>query len=110
MRTEGQGEEEVLRSEVGVFTSCFVPLSLSSLKGKVVWQNPTPSSPRYCRPIRIAYEKETAEGTKTEFDRLSGKFEEFKYIDVSFNEKKFHVRFLASYTPIFFKLYLRTKK
>ncbi|KAE8738514.1 hypothetical protein FOCC_FOCC016005 [Frankliniella occidentalis] len=29
--------------------------------GVVLWDNPTPSSPRYCRPLKIFFEKETDE-------------------------------------------------
>lgn len=41
-----------------VFITCLVPLKLSSTSN-VFWKNPCPSSPRYCRPIKITFEKET---------------------------------------------------
>lgn len=41
-----------------VFITCLVPLNLSSTLN-VFWKNPCPSSPRYCRPIKITFEKET---------------------------------------------------
>ena len=37
----------------------------------IVWQNPRPGSTRFCRPLRIAFEKETAEKTKSEKERVS---------------------------------------
>ena len=32
----------------------------------IIWQNPRPSSTRYCRPVRFQFKKETAEVTKEE--------------------------------------------
>lgn len=52
-------------SDANIFLSSFVPL-LITCGDKVMWQNPTPSSPRFCRPIRFRYVKETTDVTKEE--------------------------------------------
>lgn len=57
-------------SDANLFVSSLVPLRLVCGK-KVVWQNPRPSSPRFCRPIRMRYIKETKDVTN----------EEIKYIE-----------------------------
>ena len=44
-----------------IFTS-LVPLDLCINK-KLIWRNPAPSSNRYCRPVELAYKKETAESS-----------------------------------------------
>lgn len=52
-----------------MFLSSLVPLRLACEKDGqniVTWQNPRPSSPRYCRPIKLQYKKETLELTKQE--------------------------------------------
>lgn len=52
-----------------IFQSSLVPVRLDSNIGhqkKILWQNPTPSSPRFCRPIRIRFLHETADITKNE--------------------------------------------
>lgn len=57
-----------------IFQSPLVPLRLQSRLGekiKVLWQNPTPSSTRFCRPIRIRFLHETVDITK----------EEIKYVE-----------------------------
>ena len=41
----------------------LVPLRLVSEEGHVLWANPTPSSPRFCRPVIVMYAKETRELT-----------------------------------------------
>lgn len=52
-----------------IFQSSLVPVRLQiniEDQKKIVWQNPTPSSPRFCRPIRIRFLHETADITKDE--------------------------------------------
>ncbi|XP_050309049.1 uncharacterized protein LOC126745321 [Anthonomus grandis grandis] len=59
-------------TDANVFQSSLVPLRLiCSLNGKILWQNPTPSSPRYCRPIRLRFIKETADVTREEIKDAS---------------------------------------
>ncbi|KAL4712324.1 hypothetical protein ACJJTC_004086 [Scirpophaga incertulas] len=51
-------------SDANIFQTSVVPLQLIySSEKKILWQNPTPSSPRYCRPIRIRFVKETTDVT-----------------------------------------------
>ncbi|CAH0560552.1 unnamed protein product [Brassicogethes aeneus] len=52
-------------TDSNIFQSSFVPLRLV-FGAKTIWQNPTPSSPRYCRPIRIRFVKETVNITQEE--------------------------------------------
>lgn len=63
-------------TDANIFQSSVVPLQL--IYGddkKILWQNPTPSSPRYCRPIRIRFVKETADVTNEEIDYISSQIE-----------------------------------
>lgn len=58
-------------SDANLFQSSLVPLRLiCSLNGKILWQNPAPSSPRYCRPIRMRFVKETADVTREEISHV----------------------------------------
>ena len=50
-------------TDASLFQSSFVPLRLISENGNIIWQNPTPSSPRFCRPIRISFIHESTEVT-----------------------------------------------
>lgn len=58
-------------SDANIFQSSFVPLQLVVRSNKkIVWQNPTPSSPRFCRPIRIRFVKESADITNEEISYI----------------------------------------
>ena len=48
-----------------LFCTSLVPLQLD-INNKCLWRNPIPSSPIFCRPIRLQYQKETPELIKTE--------------------------------------------
>lgn len=50
--------ENISDSDANIFQSSTVPIRLicnTDNKTKIIWQNPVPSSPRYCRPIRIRF-------------------------------------------------------
>ena len=55
-------------SDSDLFLSSVVLLQLHLEKDSntIVWQNPRPSSPRFCRPIRFQFKKETFEVANTE--------------------------------------------
>ena len=67
-------------SDANIFQSFLVPIQLISRKNKdlIVWKNPTPSSPRYCRPIRIRFIHETADVTNEEIGYINKKFRHYK--------------------------------
>ena len=61
-------------SDANIFQSSLVPLRLIvTIKGevKIIWQNPVPSSVRFCRPVHIRFVSESNDITK----------EEIKYIE-----------------------------
>lgn len=68
--------ESDLDSDANIFQSSMVPLRLVCGKMKnVVWQNPTPSSPRYCRPIRIRFLHESVDITNQEIQYINSKID-----------------------------------
>lgn len=58
-------------SEENIFSAFLCPLRLY-VKGSntLLWNNPVPSSPIYCRPLRVIFKKETATLIKSEWDSL----------------------------------------
>ncbi|KAL0901178.1 hypothetical protein ABMA27_006487 [Loxostege sticticalis] len=65
-------------NDSSIFMCSMVPLKLYiSNSTDIVWQNPTPSSSRYCRPIYFKYEKENKELTKRIIDEIE---EEIKHL------------------------------
>lgn len=61
---------DTLNDDGNIFLSSLVPVRLIvSINGetkKIVWQNPVPSSVRFCRPIRARFVHETKDITKEE--------------------------------------------
>ncbi|CAB3252648.1 unnamed protein product [Arctia plantaginis] len=62
-------------SDKHIFFTSLVPLQLlhidtATIKSTVVWKNPRPSSPRYCRPIKIQCAKESVDLTKKTTDEV----------------------------------------
>lgn len=47
-------------SDSAVFITCIVPVRLVS-DSKIIWQNPSPASTAYCRPLKIQFIKESKE-------------------------------------------------
>jgi len=73
-------------SDANVFLTSVVPLQLIAIdiqsnKEIVVWKNPRPSSPRYCRPIRLQFLQENVESTCAEEEYIEAQIASL----VSFN-------------------------
>lgn len=80
-------------SDANLFQSSFVPLRLiCSTNDKVLWQNPTPSSPRYCRPIRIRFIKETKDVTNEEINYVKNAANDLQKTEVKLGEKTYLVK------------------
>ncbi|CAH1109407.1 unnamed protein product [Psylliodes chrysocephalus] len=65
---------DLTSDDSNIFQSSMVPLRLqvhTGINKKIIWQNPTPSSTRFCRPIRIRFLYEIVDIIK----------EEIKYIE-----------------------------
>lgn len=74
-------------SDANLFQSSFVPLRLiCSKNSKILWQNPTPSSPRYCRPIRLRFIKETSDVTKEEISYIKNASNDLEKTIVQFED------------------------
>lgn len=89
-----------------IFFTSLVPVQLIVvIDGKeeekiVLWQNPRPSSTRFCRPIKIEFLKETAESTRTEVDHIKDQIEKLEPFVTVVNGKVFTVNFVMMLTMI----------
>lgn len=59
---------------------------------KVLWNNPTPSSPRFCRPIRFRFVKETTDVTEEEIRHVKSAISSLVPTEVNIAEKKFLIK------------------
>ncbi|XP_050301716.1 uncharacterized protein LOC126739931 [Anthonomus grandis grandis] len=89
-------------SGANIFQSCFVPLRLVCGKeGKnIVWENPTPSSPRYCRPIRFRFVKESTDVTQEEIEYINKSIQGLQPTRVNLQEKELLVRHVFIMTMV----------
>lgn len=77
--------EEGTLNDTDIFFISLVPLILYESgqhtinnRDSVVWQNPHPSSTKYCRPICIQYKKETLFFTKQEVEAINNQIKELE--------------------------------
>lgn len=85
-----------------IFQSSFVPLQLicDTQNRKIVWQNPTPSSPRYCRPIRIRFVKESVDITNDEISYVENAANLLENTNISMGDKNYSVKHTMMLTMI----------
>lgn len=80
-------------SDKQIFQSSFVPLRIIvSTTKKVVWENPTPSSPRLCRPIRIRFLKETTDVTNEEIAYVTSCIAGLQPLRVNIDDSSFLIK------------------
>lgn len=84
-----------------MFLTSLVPLRLVLNKKNdssiVLWQNPRPSSPRFCRPINLEYSKETADLAKVKKEKIDSEISSLTGTLVNLNGKSYRV----NHQPIF---------
>jgi hypothetical protein len=69
-------EESEFIFDVNLFITSFVPIRLiDEESGAIIWQNPVPSSVRFCRPMLIEFSKETPEKTKAVVDEIKNQIQ-----------------------------------
>ncbi|CAH1109005.1 unnamed protein product [Psylliodes chrysocephalus] len=82
-------------SDSSVFITSIVPLRLvcnpDSNNSKIVWQNPRPSSTRYCRPLKIAFIKESSEVSVAEKNRVDTEIQQLQNSKLNSNSRSISV-------------------
>lgn len=86
--TEGSSQENT--SDSNLMLSSLVPIQLygyekNSSNKKVIWQNPRPSSTRYCRPIKFEFKKETKETIKQEYEYINNQIKNLQPTKININ-------------------------
>lgn len=96
--------ENISDSDANIFLSSFVPLQIFYGKNKVIWQNPSPSSPRFCRPIRLRFLKETVDVTKKEISYVKESANQLVPTEIEINDIKFSFNHLFKMTMVDIKI------
>lgn len=80
-------------SDAHMFQSSFVPLRITyGSNCNILWQNPSPSSPNFCRPIRMRFVKETVDITNEEIKYVEDAAKMLEPTVVTFGEKTYSVK------------------
>lgn len=90
-------------SDSDLFMVSLVPIILTTASelGKViVWKNETPSSPRYCRPVRMQQRKETTDLIVREKERIETQINALKPTHITCNNKHIIIRHNLQFTMI----------
>ncbi|XP_076284663.1 uncharacterized protein LOC143211104 [Lasioglossum baleicum] len=91
-------KERTLSGDVAL--AYIIRKHLLSKDGSIVWKNPRPSSPRYCRPIRIQFLHETVNATVSEMAYVENQIKELKPLKIVVEGKEVFVRYDLHLTMI----------
>lgn len=82
---------ETTKTDDYLFAICIVPLQLK-MKDKIIWQNPRPSSTRFCRPLKLIYEKESSLLIKKETEAIKEQINNIIPTQIQVGEKHVNVK------------------
>lgn len=72
-----------------IFFVCYAPLILRAVSShKKIWENPSPFSTNFCRPIRLIFEKETGEFVRDIHDQITSEIESLTSVQVNLGNGK----------------------
>ncbi|XP_050534417.1 uncharacterized protein LOC126901738 [Daktulosphaira vitifoliae] len=98
--------DDDMESDANLFLSSFVPLQVvCGNNNKVKWQNPTPPFPRFCRPIRFRFLKESTDVTMEEINYVEDSVKGLKATEINMNEIKFTFKHSFNMTMVDGKIY-----
>lgn len=95
---EGVSDRDLLMISV-------VPIQLFAIRKDVdeklvIWQNPRPSSVRYCRPIKFWFCKETPEATRTEVQKVEAQIENLTPTEIQLDSQSCRIKHTLILTMI----------
>ena len=99
--TSGQAEYKQLFqtgdvSDASIFISSLVPVQIifgdPRDTHKIIWQNQRPSSPRYCRPIKLEFVHETTEILQNETKYIGGQIKNLTSTNLVINELSISIK------------------
>ncbi|CAH0382639.1 unnamed protein product [Bemisia tabaci] len=100
----GQNTEKdpISQTDEFLFFIAFLPIFVKEKQsGSIVWRNPRPSSPHYCRPLKFMFCKENKDITLQEYKRFDDLFKNaIEKCDVNINNKFVNVESEFHFTMI----------
>lgn len=75
-----------------LFIFSLVPLQMQcSVSQKIIWQNPRPTSTRFCRPIKLMFKKETKENALIEVADVEKQIENLTATDLTIGDNELQI-------------------
>ncbi|XP_060800854.1 uncharacterized protein LOC132903670 [Amyelois transitella] len=87
-----QAFQDSAATDSAVFITCLVPLRLVA-NDIVIWQNPSPASTRYCRPIKIEFQKESVDVSIQENREIENQISNLRESTVNIENKTLKIRY-----------------
>ena len=81
-----------------ILHTALVPIDLIDSENNIIWENEKPSSVRFCRPVRISWEKENNDSMKTEYNRLIAEKDNLNPTLVESNGKTYKIKHKLIFT------------
>lgn len=75
-------------SDASLLATTIIPLRLLVTSGQPIWNNLTPQSTRFCRPVKLEYVKETKESILKEKSDLKNEIDALKSMHITISEGK----------------------
>ena len=70
------------KTDESLFCTTLVPLQMV-FEDRILWQNPVPSSTRFCRPLKLQFAKETSELSQAELKRVNNEIKQLQPMNVT---------------------------
>lgn len=86
-------------SDSAVFITCVVPIRLVC-GTKIIWQNPSPASTVYCRPLKIQFKKESTELSIAEKTRVENEIQNILNTTTVLQERQLKVSHTLLFTMV----------
>jgi len=87
-----------LHDDSSIFICSFVPIKIySNENGEILWQNDSPSSTRFCRPIEFKFVKEEETEVKNIVEKIK---EEISFLIPSLSEEGISMKHILLFTMI----------
>ncbi|KAF2892509.1 hypothetical protein ILUMI_13664, partial [Ignelater luminosus] len=92
-------------SDSDIFFTSLAPLRfIRNSDSTLIWQNPRPSSTRFCRHIHFYFKKETAEFARKEANKVKKEIEELQPSTLNINNRNIQVKHILNFMMINGKL------
>jgi len=98
---QGYSSEQPFTADSSIFATTVTPLRLIDASTNILWNNKTPQSIRFCRPLKLAFMKETKDSILNESEYLKRQIDKLQSCKIILSDGKFvYIKFRLYLTVI----------